>query len=293
MEERNFFYDDIVKRLQKENKNWNCCVVGDVGSGKSWAALKLCHDFSKIQGVPFGKENICFSTKEFLAFVEKRMDGRIPRGSFCLFDEFAISGDADLFRGDAGVTALKHTLETYRTFGIGLIATWPCSLSFAQKKLRGLFHHAILMDKINYAQRMSRGRIHRLSPHPYKDKLYTISPSEYDDDGQEVVMTSMDFHAPPKYLIDVYEKKQLAFKKKLIRDQKKKEIVREKKATTKSKSNMDFYREVLKRPLDFVGGKGDFSYHIMMTRFELPRDRAKAIAVCLNQDKLRGKIEIK
>lgn len=75
--------------------------------------------------------------------------------------------------------------------------------------------------------------------------------------------------------------------------QKNKEIVREKKESIRMRSNMDFYHEVLKRPLDFIGGNGDFSYHVMMTRFELPRDRAKAIAVCLNQDKLRGKIEVK
>jgi hypothetical protein len=286
----NFFYDDITKRLQVENKNWNCCIVGDVGSGKSWAALKLCYDFSKIQGVPFTIDNVCFSTKEFLGFVEKRMDGKIPRGSFCLFDEFAISGDADLFRGDEGITALKHTLETYRTFGLGLIATWPCSLSFAQKKLRGLFHHAILMDKINYNLRQSRGRIHRLSPHAYKDKLYTIAPRDFDENGQEVTMSSFTFHAPPKSLIEQYEKKQLAFKKRLIRQKKEQESFREKKQKIKETPLMNYYNLVKKNPDLYLGTNGNFSHSILLTRLELPLNKARALAATLNADRLKGRI---
>lgn len=290
----NFFYDSIVSRLQKENKNFNCFILGEPGSGKSWSGLRLCSDLSKIQNIPFSADNVCFTTKDFLKLVEKRMEDKLPRGSCILYDEFAVSADADLYRGEDSIITLKNTFSTFRAFGLATFATFPGSIDFTQKKLRTLFHSAILLDGVNTQKGFSHGRVHMLSPGVYNSKLYKSAPSGFDENGNEVTMGSLKFYKPPQDLIEAYEEKQLAFKKNLIRERMKLERLKEDKIKMKNKPLSEYYSMVLKKPVDYLNKNGTcFSYASLMVHLNLPEKRARALALVLNADWSNGRIKVK
>ena len=290
MSEGNFLYDLILKRF-KNNKNWVAGIVGSCGSGKSWAALKIAYDLSKKQGFDFSVDQVCFTSKEFYKLVEKRMNNELPPGSFVVLDESAVVLDADKSRSDDDVSGMKHVLETFRKYQLGLILTIPSNVNFVQKKGRQLLDTVFIMRDIRHSQGISVAKVHWLQTNEMSGKIYSHNLTDSDNNTE---LAAFLIHKPPADLIEAYEAKKDAFAKNLLQQK----IIAQQKKEDRNMTDsqgMDFFRKkILKEPEAYLSKTGDsFSFLIIMARTGLPQLKAKALCASLNNDWSRGEISIK
>lgn len=290
MSEDNFFYDIILRRFQ-HNKNWVAGFVGSCGSGKSWAAIKLAYDLSKRQGFEFKVEQICFSAKEFYQLVQKRMNNEIPAGSFIVLDESAVVLDADKSRADDDVSGMKHILETFRKYQLGLILTIPSNINFVQKKGRQLLDTVFIMREIRHSQGISVCKVHWLQTNEMSGRIYSHNLTDSEDNAE---LAAFLIHKPPAELVAAYEAKKDAFAKDLLQQKISAQNKREEKERLEIHGMDFFYKQVMKEPELYLNRSRDsFSYLLVLGRLGLSEGKARALSARLNSDWLNGKISLK
>lgn len=282
-------YREIHQRF-KNNTNFVAAISGKVGRGKSWAALKLCSDLDK----GFDSSRICFTPTEVYKIVKDRIDGKIPRGSFIMIDEAMIFLDSDKSRQDAEIMEFKQLMQTWRTFGLGCVMTFPSSLGSIQKKVRQMIDVVFTMLKVDYELGYSYAKINELDPNSLTGKIYNPAPVFSDDDGIEYKGSMLRFNKPPQKLINAYLKLEREYKKSINERNMKAAELREKKQKASSLGD-DYYRKViLKNPSLYLNSKEThFSSFIIMSRLGLSEAKARGLAGMLNNDWSNGLIKVK
>jgi len=87
----NFLYSKIWSDIYYKQRNANLLVTGEVGFGKSLAAMRILSDLDP----QFNPQRVIFSVKALLDLVNDGDDfGKLKRGSAILFDEIAGSEQA-------------------------------------------------------------------------------------------------------------------------------------------------------------------------------------------------------
>lgn len=292
----NWFYESIWHRF-KTDRNWIAAIIGSTGSGKSLAALRLCWDLDVdpiTKQHRFNISRVCFTPKDFYKIIEERIDGKIPPGSFILFDESAVSMDSDFSRSDDTILSMKHILETFRVYQLGVVLTFPGTIGFVQKKLRQLFNTAIIMRRIDYQHNLSYAKVHFLQVNEYSGQIYTHTPSASNEDGEEVEASSMSFSKPPEELVAQYEEKKLNFTKALLKEKITEESIKEENQKKAKLGINHYYKVVLKNPGEYLDDQNrKFSSACIRVKLELSRHDSEALSRTLNIDLSNGKISLK
>ena len=136
----NDFIEKLKTRVIKHNKNLIIAIVGETGSGKSYASLKLAEALSGGPGT-FPLENVAFSGAQFTELVNKNL----PRGSVIVFEEVGYNYSNRKWQKNFGKNAI---LQTFRHQNLILIMNTP-SQSFMDKQARQLTHAVFRMMRIN------------------------------------------------------------------------------------------------------------------------------------------------
>ena len=194
--------DFILNRVNNQNRNFICIVVGPTGSGKSYACLSFA---DKLTGGTFNIKNVCFGAREF---IDRVSSPQTKKGSVLVFEESGISMDNRNFYSSVNKT-LSYVFEVFRTDNIVLFLNVP-NITFVDKKIRELCHAVIEMKRVDYKKNISYGSIKLTKNSGMGGKTYHIHLRSTKEGRLKI--TNWRFPKPNKRIIKQYEDKRLEYK---------------------------------------------------------------------------------
>ena len=197
--------DFILNRVNNQNRNFICIVVGPTGSGKSYACLTFA---DKLTGGTFNIKNVCFGAREF---IDRVSSPETKKGSVLIFEESGISIDSRNFYTSVNKT-LSYVFEVFRTDNIVLFLNVP-NITFVDKKIRELCHAVIEMKKVDYKKEISYGSLKFTKNSGLGGKTYHIHLRSTK--AGRLKITNWRFPKPNKKIIKQYESKRLKYKIKI------------------------------------------------------------------------------
>ncbi len=148
----------VMERIQT-NQNFFGVFLGPVGSGKSYAALRL----AEILDPNFTIDNVCFTVEEFHYHITQ---ANHPKGTVIILDEAGTAASAREFYTEAN-KVFGMLLETSRFKNYIYLMTLP-DITFLDKKGRILAHGEFHCNSryIEYEKRMARVKGYTRQPQP-------------------------------------------------------------------------------------------------------------------------------
>jgi len=176
----------------------NMLVLGEPGSGKSWACLRLAEalDFNG-----FTMDKVAFSAKDFLLKVSQA-----KKGDVIIYEEVGVNIASRQWWKHTGQNSL---LQTVRYKNLFIIMNCP-NLDFVDKQVQKLIHYTFKMMVLNQKYGFSIMRPMRLET----DGQFSFTKKRYPMvDG--VLLTQLKMNKPSIKLRHAYEKKAREYKEKL------------------------------------------------------------------------------
>jgi hypothetical protein len=191
----------------------NCLLLGEPGSGKSWASLKLA-ELMDMSEDGFSHERIVFGTKDFMMAIKKA-----KKGQAIIYEEVGVNWSSRQWYKQFGQNAL---LQTIRYKNLFFIMNCP-NIKFLDKQASSLVHYTFQMKSINQSEKFSVMRPIRLET----DGQMGITKQQYPlIDG--VLIPEIKVTAPSVKLRNKYEKLAKAYKDGLNADLLAQELANEK-----------------------------------------------------------------
>lgn len=190
--------DFIRDRIYKENKNYMGIALGGVGTGKSYTCLRFCEKLDP----NFSIDNVCFSAEEFLT---RLRSPDIKKGSGLIMDEAGVSiGSRDFWSLEN--RRISYICQTFRHRNLIVFFTVP-NLRYIDAQVRPLFSGLIQTKNIDFARNVCKIKMYWLESSPETGKIYKHFYK--DEDGYPI--TWVEVEKPSGRLVEVYERKKLAF----------------------------------------------------------------------------------
>lgn len=206
------FYNFVKDRINK-NKNLLIGIVGDTGSGKSYAALSL----AKYLDPDFDDSRIIFNPVELF---DKILNKELKRGSVLVLDEASVASLPSREWYSLRNRVLGSLLQIFRYMNLIVIFTMP-DFSFIDVQARKLFHYVLQTFKIDYEAELTFLFIRRIWIDRLSGQIIKGAP-KVNLEGMDVRRADvMSVQKPPSYLTDAYERKKHAFVMKKLRSDKK------------------------------------------------------------------------
>jgi len=200
----------MVGRTLRQNKNNLISVIGQTGSGKTYTAISICEIMSKMDGVPFGIDNVVFSLRELMDLINS---GKLKRGSKIIFDEPQVSISAREFQSEAN-KVFNYLLSTFRHRNLTLFFCTPFE-TLLDKNSRRLFHARFETMSINRNNNTCRIKPRFIEYSDFKTDAYRkqLIVMFKDESGRNKSQKLFywDVPKPSNELIERYEKKKLEF----------------------------------------------------------------------------------
>lgn len=199
----------LIKHIKKEiskNRNYVGILVGRVGTGKSYSALKLCCEIDPT----FNETRVLFKIADLLEMVH---ENKIEPGQCILFDEAGVSASNRESYMNRFNKAMSYLLQTWRHRNIVLFVTVP-SISFIDKGIRSMFDLMIETQKVIKSRKVVQCSA-KLIQHNYQmGKTYYHNLKSI---GGEIMR--LEISKPPLKLINRYEKSKAIFTTELYKQQ--------------------------------------------------------------------------
>jgi ABC-type oligopeptide transport system ATPase subunit len=200
----------MVGRTLKQNKNNLISVIGQTGSGKTYTAISICEIMSKMDGVPFGIDNVVFSLRELMDLINS---GKLKRGSKIIFDEPQVSISAREFQSEAN-KVFNYLLSTFRHRNLTLFFCTPFE-TLLDKNSRRLFHARFETMSINRNNNTCRIKPRFIEYSDFKTDAYRkqliVMLKDENGRGRSQKLFYWDVPKPSNKLIELYEQKKLEF----------------------------------------------------------------------------------
>lgn len=196
-----YIHNSILKR--------DGCIIGSVngmiGSGKSYAGLRMCEMVDPF----FNIDRVTFSIRDFA----KLMMQDYPKGSAFLIEEAQVSaGNLEFWsKGNKGLYKLLSTLRHRNYF---TLFTLPNNTKL-DSSVSSLFQlHIKATGVINEKKGLSLCTFHFPKEHPFKKGTVYWKPIVTRDHlGKKVKCKSSQIYAPSNTLLKLYDIKKRAFTK--------------------------------------------------------------------------------
>lgn len=211
VEKGGYFFEYIRQRI-KHNKNFMASIVGQTGSGKSYATLRA---MELLMNKPYHLivKNVCFTALEFM---DRLNSGELEKGDVLIWDEVGISLSSKEWQSVSN-KLVNYTLQTFRHLNLITIFTTP-HFSFIDASSRRLFHSVWETMGINYRNNTCEIKPLLLQVNPRSGDLYFKYLRVNDKDYGLMPIKRILFSLPSKELIEAYEKKKKAFTSNLSKD---------------------------------------------------------------------------
>jgi len=168
----------IKDRVTKYNKNCLIIFVGETGSGKSYAALRM----AEIIDPDFDISRVHFDTEAFLTNVNNgRLDGTLKKGSVIIYDEIGVGHSSRNFY-DSVNKALNFVFQSFRKDNFVVFMTAP-KLKFIDIQVRELAHQLIVPYKLDKEYNLLWCNSYMITKNELMGKTYLIKPLVASDAG--------------------------------------------------------------------------------------------------------------
>lgn len=147
----------------RNKKNFLGFIGGPTGSGKSWAALSICHMVDST----FNPERIITTMKDLMTLINS---GKLKEGSAILWDEAGIDISNKAWQSLPN-KMINFLMQTFRHQRFILIFTSPY-LDFIDAGTRKLFHAEFIMSKIDYAEQKAKIKPYLIQYNARQRKFY-------------------------------------------------------------------------------------------------------------------------
>lgn len=200
----------IQEVIDKYNANMLILVVGDTGSGKSYASLKMSELISGLYGKDFKINNVAFSALEFMEIVQNK---ELKKGDAIIWDEVGVDLNA---RNWQSVTnkLVNALMMTFRNLNLVVFFTVP-DASFVDSATRKLFHAIFEMGGIQKRKKKAKVipkliQINRGTGKEYRKYLKVVYKN-----GAVLKFKNLYLGLPSDILVKQYETKKSRYTQKL------------------------------------------------------------------------------
>lgn len=198
----------ILDRVYRRNTNFNMVFLGEPGSGKSWAALRMA-----IKLNPHFIKNpiVVFSVQDYLMLIKNNM---VKKGDVIIFDEVGVAVNKKLWWSVIN-RAANLTFQTVRNRNFITIFTTPFP-DYVDSDTRKLFQVFF-----KYAKSLDKSQIRIFSA--YKVKFndfyhkYMYSRYKFSVGGELLELRDVLFKKPKREVIQKYEILKHEFQKNLYK----------------------------------------------------------------------------
>lgn len=221
-------------RVHVKNKNMILIVVGETGSGKSWAAVHI----AEMLDPSFSIDNVIFDVESFIHATQAA-----SKGAAIVFDEAGIgaSNRSAMSKVNRAVSALAQSFRHRNTFNILTLPTY----TMTDVHLRQLAHFQI--ETIRVVGDRCLTKFKEIQNNPGSGRVYRKYVKVKDD----TVITRLYVNKPSERLIAPYEKKKVEFTTSLYDDLMVKASTKPKEPTVKLTLD-DYVAKILEDPKKFI-----------------------------------------
>ena len=197
------FLKMVYSRLHRQDMDFLLLIVGERGSGKSTAAVRLC----ELVDPNFTIDNVVFSPSEFAALLKS---GTLKDGSAVLLDELGVAAGS---RDWASVQnkSFNALSQVFRTRHLFVVFTAPSEKMVDSQVLKNLAAVATVAAKFTSRQ-LTWLKILRIQPASLTDVVYHKYYRFFNPQSGELKRYSrLGLHTPSPPLLRAYKKKRKAF----------------------------------------------------------------------------------
>jgi len=187
----------IHDNIYSEQRNWLCLVMGKVGSGKSFSALRIAELMDK----NFNIDRVVFNEDDFMNLVRSNL----PKGSFIVADEIGSWLPAREYMTMTN-RLLSYVLQTFRFKQLGILWTTPVS-RFVDKNLRSMADATLETLKVYRSKQEVECKFKNYEINPITGKEYYKFPVVLRPDGSHITITRVFISRPSPELEKAYLKK--------------------------------------------------------------------------------------
>jgi len=205
------FREEIWPRMHWQDQNWVMLLIGETGSGKSWAALRTAEvldpNFSVADNVHFGVESLL-----------QRATETEPAGTIDVLDEANVAASAKAW-WELEVKRFADMLETWRAQNRGLVLTAP-ELNKVATDIRDRFHHVAMMEAIDYRNNISKADFREVKNDRMdfsSESAWRLHPS-YTIAGRDQEVNKMKFRPPTEDVREAYAERKSGYMAQLNED---------------------------------------------------------------------------
>ena len=210
--EADTFFKWLSRRTMKQNRNAIISVVGDTGSGKSYACLRILERMNEIinPGTKAKVENCCRTLPEFMERLK-----HVKKGDVLILEEVGVNLAAATWASKLN-RIMNHIMQTFRTQNLVVLLNLP-NPKMLDINARRLLHGRITMKGINIPAKLSKISFKRRQYNSEYDKEYwkylrtTIN-------RKQVKIPTMTLNKPSDWLCKNYEKRRKEYTDRLKDD---------------------------------------------------------------------------
>jgi nucleoside-triphosphatase THEP1 len=208
---KNMLYREVWANVHRKKRNAMICVVGRVGTGKSYVALRIAEQLDPTFTAETIRERVVTTPEQFMNLIS-RTAGKLKKGSVIVVDEASTQMYNRKWQSVNNI-AINFIITTFRNKRLICIFTLPY-MTFLDAHVRKMFDYYVETQKIDFAKKQTRAKVFELSydkmkgSEPYKKYL-----RKKDEYGVYGPIKKNYFGKPSKELADAYEKYADEFKK--------------------------------------------------------------------------------
>lgn len=199
----------IWRRVNRENKHFMGCIVGEEGSGKSWTAMRIAEAVDPT----FSADRAIFDVVDLLKILR---DGDHEPGNFYLLDEAGVQLGRRSWQ-ERGQILVNQALQIVRDENLGLIFTLPRLSELdtqAQGRLQAFYE---IVEKVE--DEYVRGKWKFMDPDrtDTTGEIYKKFPRRRRN-GRVTKIKDFAFTPPSAEITDPYQERKGAFQEKVYRE---------------------------------------------------------------------------
>jgi|SRR3990167_3275671 len=215
MNQKSVFHEYVLDRTGNKNKNFIMLVLGETGSGKSYACLRLAETLD----LTYLIDRCVFKPAEFVQLindlVEKSERGEKISSLVIVWEETGTTISARKFMSLIN-NVINYVFQVCRHLNLIIIINVP-NAKFIDSNTRKLCHCIGTMSGINQERKTSKMKIQMMQTNVITGKQY-FKHLRFDKSGKRSKLKNIILGMPSSELVTEYEKKKWEYNKFLYRD---------------------------------------------------------------------------
>lgn len=197
------------RRTLHQNKNCIIPIVGNPGSGKSYACLRLLEKNATELGRVV---DVTCMTRDAQEFMEKLNSGELKKGDIVVLEEVGVSLSSREWQSRINKT-VNYVFQTFRNKNLIVLLNLP-DIKMLDINVLRLIHGVIVMKGIDFENNLSKFAF-KVRQHNFENHKDYWKHLRVKRNGRQVRVKRHTLKKPSEQLIKEYEERRLEFTNKL------------------------------------------------------------------------------